>query len=175
LEDWSKSEKTINEAERIYSKIKAIIKQGEGLTVEFKKCKTALNKNVYETVCAFSNRYGGHLILGVKDNGMITGISKEHCPKIITDFVTSLNNPQKINPPLYLSPVRHYALSAWRYEAHSVHVQRDLASARFIARVHERELKVFVYTVNSSQEIGRLQALGVDGIFADFPKLVIKR
>lgn len=38
------------------SKIKALVKQGEGLTVEFKECKTALNKNVYETVCAFSNR-----------------------------------------------------------------------------------------------------------------------
>lgn len=45
------------------------------------------------------------MILGVKDNGIITGISREHCSKIITDFVTSLNNPQKISPPLYLSPV----------------------------------------------------------------------
>ncbi len=94
----------MNEAEHFHPKIKAIIKQGEGVTVEFKECNTTLNKNVYETVCAFSNRHGGHLILGVKDNGMITGISKDHCPKIITDFVTLLNNPQKINPPLYLSP-----------------------------------------------------------------------
>ena len=33
----------MNGTEHIYSKIKAIIKQGEGLTVEFKECKTALN------------------------------------------------------------------------------------------------------------------------------------
>jgi len=38
------------------SKIKGIIKQGEGLRIEFKECKTALNKDIYETVCAFLNR-----------------------------------------------------------------------------------------------------------------------
>jgi glycerophosphoryl diester phosphodiesterase len=32
-----------------------------------------------------------------------------------------------------------------------------------------------VYTVNSSLEIDRLQVLGVDGIFTDFPELVVKK
>jgi glycerophosphoryl diester phosphodiesterase len=34
---------------------------------------------------------------------------------------------------------------------------------------------VFVYTVNSPEEIDRLQALGVDGIFTDFPERVVRR
>lgn len=52
-------------------KIINIIKQGEGLTVEFKECKAALNRDVFETICAFLNRNGGELLLGVSDNGNI--------------------------------------------------------------------------------------------------------
>ncbi len=55
----------------------ALIEQGENYVVEFKKSTTAITKDVYETVCAFSNREGGHIFLGVKDNGLISGIQKE--------------------------------------------------------------------------------------------------
>src|SRR3989339_678924 len=85
------------------SKIKEIIKQGESITVEFKKCKTAISGDVYETVCAFLNRSGGELLLGVKDNGEIAGIDKNCAEQIKKDFVTAVNNPQKINPAFYLS------------------------------------------------------------------------
>lgn len=33
-----------------------LIEQGEGLTVEFKKSQKDITKDVYETVCSFSNR-----------------------------------------------------------------------------------------------------------------------
>ncbi len=93
----------MNEAEHPYSKIKAIIKQGKGLTVEFKECNTALNKDIYETVCAFLNRFGGELLLGVRDDGVITGIVPECLHQIKNDFTTAVNNPQKISPSFYLS------------------------------------------------------------------------
>ena len=83
--------------------IKKLIKEGEGLTVEFKKCNNMLNRDVYETVCAFMNRHGGTLLLGVKDSGEITGVEKEAINQIRKDFVNTINNPQKINPPTYLS------------------------------------------------------------------------
>jgi glycerophosphoryl diester phosphodiesterase len=72
-------------------------------------------------------------------------------------------------------PRRHYAIFARRYAVYSVHVQINLASSRFIRRGHERGLKVFVYTVNNPEDIERLQALSVDGIFTDFPELVVTR
>ena len=50
----------------------ALIKEGEGLRVEFKTCRKALNRDVYETVCAFLNRYGGEILLGVDDNGGVS-------------------------------------------------------------------------------------------------------
>ena len=73
-------------------KLKQIIDGGESITVEFKQSKGKLNKDVFETVCAFLNRNGGHLFLGVRDDGEIIGIKDEEIEKIKKEFVTSLNN-----------------------------------------------------------------------------------
>ena len=84
-------------------KLQELLLDGEGLTVEFKQSKNKLNKDVFETVCAFLNRNGGHLLLGVEDNGGIVGIETQAVEKVKKDFVTSMNNPQKISPTFYLS------------------------------------------------------------------------
>lgn len=81
-----------------------LIRQGEGLTVEFKKSTTDITKDVYDTVCPFSNRDGGHIFLGVKDNGTNLGVDKECVEQMKKDFVTTINNERKMYPPLYLTP-----------------------------------------------------------------------
>ena len=81
-----------------------IIRQGEGISVEFKTSKTRLNKNAFETVCAFLNRQGGHLLLGVEDDGTVTGVDEDAVQGILDSMVTNANNPQKLSPPYYLSP-----------------------------------------------------------------------
>ena len=78
-----------------------IIRKGEGVSVEFKESKRELNKDVYESVCALLNRIGGYLILGVRDDGSIVGVDKDYVDKIKKNFVTSINNPDKINPTFY--------------------------------------------------------------------------
>ena len=52
-------------------KLTQLLRDGEGLTVEFKRCTDELANSVYETVSSFSNRYGGYILLGVSDNGSI--------------------------------------------------------------------------------------------------------
>ena len=79
-----------------------LIKAGEGINIEFKESKTSPTKDVYQTICAFLNRIGGYILLGVKDNGQIVGINPEYISKIKKEIVTSANNPQKINPPVSL-------------------------------------------------------------------------
>jgi len=91
-----------------------------------------------------------------------------------------LKSARKLNPYIKIGilvdrPRRHYALFARRYRAYSVHVHTSLANARSVKRIHERGLKVFVYTANRAQDIDRLESLGVDGIFTDFPELVIRK
>lgn len=80
-------------------KLREIISGGESITVEFKQSKSKLNRDVFESVCAFLNRDGGHLFLGVEDKGGIVGIDPEAVEKVKKEFVTAMNNPQRITQP----------------------------------------------------------------------------
>ncbi|WP_459871802.1 AlbA family DNA-binding domain-containing protein, partial [Endothiovibrio diazotrophicus] len=82
--------------------VRRLLAAGEGLQVEFKRCRDALNRDVFESVCAFLNRSGGDLLLGVADDGSVVGVDPSAAAQLKRDFVTALNNPQKIAPPFYL-------------------------------------------------------------------------
>ena len=94
----------LNRAKITIDEIRELIKIGEKIDVEFKESKTALNKDVFDTVCSFSNRTGGHILLGINDQKEIVGVNEDKIDKIIKDFTNCINSPQKIYPPLYLIP-----------------------------------------------------------------------
>ena len=79
--------------EKIPNQLLELIKNGEGVTVEFKEAKTELPKNLFDTVCAFLNRNGGHIFLGVSDAGIATGIKNENIQNIKKNFINLCNNP----------------------------------------------------------------------------------
>ncbi|MCR4649086.1 MAG: putative DNA binding domain-containing protein [Lachnospiraceae bacterium] len=86
-----------------------LLDSGEGFTIEYKKNESKLSSDVFETVSSFSNRYGGHILLGVieieKDGrkiGKVSGVDKDRVYDMKRDFVNILNNPTKFNPTLYL-------------------------------------------------------------------------
>jgi ATP-dependent DNA helicase RecG len=83
-------------------RLKKLLSQGEGWDIEFKECADALSNSVFETVCSFSNRYGGHLLLGVDDGGRLLGVNRNASKGICNNFINLLNNPQKISPSLFL-------------------------------------------------------------------------
>ena len=81
-----------------------IINGGENNHVEFQKATREISNDVYDTVCSFSNRDGDIILLGVKDDGEIMGVSSDAEDRMKKDFVTSINNAQEIYPPIYLQP-----------------------------------------------------------------------
>lgn len=81
-----------------------IIPEGENISVEFKKCTTELSSSVFETVCSFLNRLGGHLLLGVDNNGNIIGVKENCLEPMIKNFVNTVNNPELLTPTFYFSP-----------------------------------------------------------------------
>jgi ATP-dependent DNA helicase RecG len=87
-----------------YQRLKEILGQGEGIEVEFKTSQFELSKGAFETICAFLNRKGGHLLLGVSDQGTVEGVIESSIQPINNNIITNANNPQKLNPPFYLSP-----------------------------------------------------------------------
>lgn len=84
--------------------VRKILAEGESITSEFKTSKTELSKNVFESICAFLNRNGGNLLLGVTDKGAVEGIDKDNIQRVFDTLVTNLNNPQKLSPTFYLTP-----------------------------------------------------------------------
>lgn len=84
-------------------KLQEFLEQGEGFTIEFKECINGLNDSVFETVCSFSNRYGGYLLFGVKEvdnKAVVVGVNPKVVDDIKKNFINVLNNPQKIHPRL---------------------------------------------------------------------------
>src|SRR3990172_5364126 len=63
--------------------VKLIIREGEGLTVEFKERYTP---RIDEDLVAFANAKGGTLLLGVRDGGTVVG---EH---LTNDLKAKINN-----------------------------------------------------------------------------------
>ena len=51
--------------------IKNLILTGEGYHIEFKQ---ALDKSLIDEACAFANSSGGHILMGVADDGTVKGI-----------------------------------------------------------------------------------------------------
>ncbi len=132
-----------------------LIHGGENITVEFKKSRAEVTKDVYETVCSFSNRDGGHIFLGVKDNGEILGIEDDKVDKVKKEFVTSVNNENKMYPPLYLTPIE--------YEADGKHilyirvpVSQDVC--RCNGRIYDRNYESDIDITHHSDEVYRLYA-----------------
>jgi glycerophosphoryl diester phosphodiesterase len=58
-------------------------------------------------------------------------------------------------------------LGAW-----SLHASKRCVTPKLVADAHSRGLKIFVFTVNSPKDIALMQALGVDGVFSDYPERI---
>ena len=83
--------------------MRQLLSKDEKITIEYKECQNGIYDDVYETVCSFSNRYGGYIIMGVKDGGIPIGINRNMIKDMKKNFVNQLNNPDKMSPTLYLS------------------------------------------------------------------------
>jgi glycerophosphoryl diester phosphodiesterase len=57
--------------------------------------------------------------------------------------------------------------------AFSVHPSLDCVDQRFVDDAHERGLKVYVYAVDHPEDMAKMQALGVDGVFTGYPERVL--
>ncbi len=49
-----------------------------------------------------------------------------------------------------------------------------LVNADLVKECHNQNLKIIPWTVNTSEEIGALKQLGLDGIISDYPNLLVK-
>jgi len=84
--------------------IEHILKVGEGISVEFKKSSRQLPENFFETVCAFLNRNGGSIFLGINDDKVVEGIEPQYIDTQCKNISNLSNNPQKLFPSFLIEP-----------------------------------------------------------------------
>ena len=84
-----------------------LLRRKEDERVEFKRAASELPDNLWETYSAFCNTDGGTIILGIREGKnktyLIEGVSDAH--KLIDDFWTSANNPEKVSYSIFFG---HY-------------------------------------------------------------------
>jgi ATP-dependent DNA helicase recG len=146
-----------------------ILSKGENHTTEFKKSQTSITKDVYESVCAFSNRDGGNIFLGVKDNGEILGIEPNCVEQIKKDFVTAINNSNKMYPPLFLSP-KEYKIEG-KIILH-IYVPVGTQVSRCAGRIYDRNNESDIDITNNEELVYKLYARKQDTYFVNrvFPE-----
>jgi len=81
-----------------------LLSTGENIRIEYKETSDAVPSTFYETVASFSNTDGGTILLGVTDEGSVSGINPASEIKIKKDIITALNSPDCINPPVFIEP-----------------------------------------------------------------------
>ena len=78
-------------------RLQQLIAQGEGISLEFKRCGNQPGSDVFETICSFANRQGGSILLGVLDDGSVEGVPESAAPAIERNLVNVTCNPSLFN------------------------------------------------------------------------------
>ncbi len=82
----------------------ALCRKGEGTQLEYKTCTEQLSDALYETVCSFLNHNGGHILLGVADDGSILGVNPEKAEQLKANIINSTKNRELFLPCPYIVP-----------------------------------------------------------------------
>lgn len=153
--------------------IKKLIATGEKIDVELKESKNTLNKDIYDTVASFNNRTGGHIILGVNDKREIVGVNPAKVDKMIKDFTTSINNPKKVYPPLYLTP-EHIVVDG--KDLIYIRVPEGNQVCRHGSRIFDRSYEGDVNITDSSELVYKLYARKQGSYFVNkvYPNLTLE-
>lgn len=87
--------------------LEALIREGEGMSLEFKRCGgDKVETDVFETICSFANRQGGAVLLGVADDGEITGVDSALAVQLERNLVNVTSNPKLFRPSPTVEPQR---------------------------------------------------------------------
>ncbi len=93
-------------------------------------------------------------------------VSSFHLPEL-WEFKQLL--PQIPLGVLYCGVPLDWAGIALELGARCLNISGEFVDTKLLADAHQRDLRVNVYTVNHVDELQRLRAVGVDGVFTDFP------
>lgn len=91
----------------------------------------------------------------------------------------SIKRCKKINPNIKTGMLYHYKIfdpisMAKEINADAIHPNAELVTKKLIDESHKNNLKVNTYTVNSKELMKKLKEWNIDGVFTDYPKLLLE-
>ena len=126
--------------------------QGEGRRIEFKRGGKGARDDTFESYCAFLNRDGGELLLGIEDDGTVVGLQPNAVKDIIKNLISVMNDANLLNPPFCVLPE---ALDYNGFKLIRIQVPRSGDVHRFRGicydRIDEADIKV-----TSSDQIAQM-------------------
>ncbi len=84
--------------------IKTLLTIGENIVIEFKRAGNGPEHDTYESICAFLNRQGGDVLLGVTDDGKVIGVPPKAAPAMVRQIVNVMNDPNLWEPRIAVYP-----------------------------------------------------------------------
>ena len=102
--------------------IKTLLTIGENIVIEFKRAGNGPEHDTFESICAFLNRQGGDVLLGVTDDGKVIGLPPKAAPAMVRQIVNVMNDPNLWEPRIAVYP------DDWR-ETVSIPVKTDRRKA----------------------------------------------
>ena len=126
--------------------------QGEGATIEFKRGGNGARDDTFESYCAFLNRDGGDILLGIEDDGTVVGIPPNAVRDIVKNLISAMNDANLLNPPFCVLPE---SLDYNGFKIIRIHVPRSGDVHRFRGicydRIDESDIKI-----TSSDQIAQM-------------------
>ena len=78
--------------------------------------------------------------------------------------------PPEVPIALLADKLENLIATARELGATAIHLRKDVVTPSLLAAAREARLRLHVWTINAPDEIASFRALGVDGIFSDFPE-----
>lgn len=97
---------------------------------------------------------------------------------LVSSFdLVQIQTAKKLLPEVHIGALiekvpQGLAAFAEELKAWSLHPGKRCVTSELVADAHQRGLTVFVFTINRPAEIAAMTALGVDGVFTDYPDRV---
>ena len=123
------------------------IEEGEGLTLEFKRCGGNIEKDVLETICSFLNRFGGDILLGVLDDGSVVGVPENAVNDLIRNLVNLCNDANLFDPVCLITAE---AIKIEEKTVIFVHVPASSTVHTFKGKVYDRSGDVDIVIKNDA-------------------------
>lgn len=140
------------------------IKQGEGLTTEFKRTIDSPFK-IAKTIVSFANTSGGTLLVGVADNGVISGVTSE-----LKELQKLEKATAELIEPVIMISIKSVVLDGKKVLVIDVNESYDKP---YYARNEKREKIIYIRVKDKSMPIPRLLLYGASD--EDTTKLLASR